>query len=139
LDYIKTGANQRITVYEHSITGDLNLDGTVSIADFITLASNFNKTNATWADGDLNGDGIVSISDFIDLASHFNQSISSPSAPTTPQPPLLMAAPSSDELPLLTSPDSLHSIRHSRKSRKHHHQILRRHPQPRPLLAPQRY
>ena len=34
------------------LRGDLNRDRTVSIADFITLASNFGKTNATYADGD---------------------------------------------------------------------------------------
>ena len=55
--------------------GDLNLDGTVSIADFIILASNFNLTGtATWQDGDLNYDRSVTISDFIDLASNFNTS-----------------------------------------------------------------
>jgi hypothetical protein len=53
-------------------TGDLNLDGAVTIADFIDLASNFNQTDVTWQEGDLNYDGQVSISDFIDLASNFN-------------------------------------------------------------------
>jgi hypothetical protein len=50
----------------------LNLDGIVTISDFIDLASNFNKTNMTWQEGDLNYDGSVTISDFIDLASNFN-------------------------------------------------------------------
>jgi hypothetical protein len=54
--------------------GDLNLDGTVSISDFIDLASNFNTTNRSWQEGDLNNDGQVTISDFIDLASNFNAS-----------------------------------------------------------------
>src|SRR5207248_9121704 len=52
--------------------GDLNLDGVVSISDFIDLASNFNGINKTWQEGDLNYDGAVTISDFIDLASNFN-------------------------------------------------------------------
>jgi hypothetical protein len=52
--------------------GDLNLDGTVTISDFIDLASNFNGINKTWQEGDLNYDGAVTISDFIDLASNFN-------------------------------------------------------------------
>jgi hypothetical protein len=55
-------------------TGDLNLDGQVTIADFIDLASNFNSTGATWQEGDLNYDGAVTIADFIDLASNFNSS-----------------------------------------------------------------
>jgi autotransporter-associated beta strand protein len=56
--------------------GDLNLDGQVTISDFIDLASNFNGTNRTWQEGDLNYDGSVTISDFIDLASNFNGSYS---------------------------------------------------------------
>jgi len=56
--------------------GDLNLDGSVSISDFIDLASNFGASNKTWQEGDLNNDGNVSISDFIDLASNFGASYS---------------------------------------------------------------
>jgi fibronectin-binding autotransporter adhesin len=54
--------------------GDLNLDGQVTISDFIDLASNFNGTNKSWQEGDLNYDGSVAISDFIDLASNFGGS-----------------------------------------------------------------
>jgi len=55
--------------------GDLNLDGVVTISDFIDLASNFNTVGtATWQEGDLNYDRNVTISDFIDLASNFNGS-----------------------------------------------------------------
>jgi hypothetical protein len=55
--------------------GDLNLDGNVSISDFIDLASNFGSVGtATWQEGDLNYDHNVSISDFIDLASNFGAS-----------------------------------------------------------------
>jgi hypothetical protein len=53
--------------------GDANLDGQVTIADFINLSSNFNKAG-TWQEGDLNGDGMVTISDFIDLSSNFGSS-----------------------------------------------------------------
>jgi hypothetical protein len=56
--------------------GDLNLDGQVTIADFITLASNFNGGGVTWQEGDLNYDGFVTIADFISLASNFNSSYS---------------------------------------------------------------
>jgi hypothetical protein len=55
--------------------GDLNLDGSVTISDFIDLASHFNGAG-DWQSGDLNGDGVVTISDFIDLASNFNASYS---------------------------------------------------------------
>ena len=56
-----------------TLAGDVNLDGVVSISDFIDLASNFNQlSGATWQEGDLNYDGAVTISDFIDLAANFN-------------------------------------------------------------------
>ncbi|HEV8292195.1 MAG TPA: hypothetical protein VGP94_09735 [Tepidisphaeraceae bacterium] len=71
-----------------TLIGDLNRDRAVSISDFITLAANFNKTNATYSDGDLNYDGLVSISDFIDLSSNFNNTVP---APTTPQASLALA------------------------------------------------
>ena len=61
--------------------GDLNLDGVVTISDFIDLASNFNGTSKTWQEGDLNYDGSVTISDFIDLASNFNGSYTGETLP----------------------------------------------------------
>jgi hypothetical protein len=54
------------------LAGDLNRDRQVSISDFLTLASNFGKTNADYFDGDLNYDGIVSISDFLQVAANFS-------------------------------------------------------------------
>ncbi len=69
-----------------ALKGDLNRDRQVSIDDFITLASNFGKTNATYADGDLNYDGQVTISDFIDLSSNFNKTLSPPAVAAPPQP-----------------------------------------------------
>jgi autotransporter-associated beta strand protein len=64
--------------------GDLNLDGVVSISDFIDLATNFGSTNATWQEGDLNYDGSVTISDFIDLASFFGSTYSGEVLPINP-------------------------------------------------------
>ena len=57
--------------------GDINLDGNVSIADFLQLAGNFGAIGtATWQEGDLNYDGNVSIADFLALASNFGSSYS---------------------------------------------------------------
>jgi len=61
--------------------GDVNLDGIVTISDFIDLSSNFGRTNVTWQEGDLNYDGSVTISDFIDLASNFGTSYAAQSVP----------------------------------------------------------
>jgi fibronectin-binding autotransporter adhesin len=72
--------------------GDLNLDGTVTISDFIDLASNFNHAGgATWQMGDVNYDGSVTISDFIDLASNFNQSVSGDALPISGEDATMLA------------------------------------------------
>jgi len=51
--------------------GDANLDGAVTISDFITVAQNFGGTGHGWTTGDFNGDGLVSISDMMDLVSNW--------------------------------------------------------------------
>lgn len=63
------------------LTGDLNGDRQVTIADFIALAANFGKSPATWSEGDLNYDNAVTISDFIDLSTHFGASLVAPAQP----------------------------------------------------------
>ena len=55
--------------------GDLNLDGQVSISDFLDLASHFGSAGG-WQEGDLNYDGSITISDFLDLASNFGSTYS---------------------------------------------------------------
>ncbi|HEV8605642.1 MAG TPA: hypothetical protein VGQ99_09765 [Tepidisphaeraceae bacterium] len=63
--------------------GDLNLDGVVTISDFIDLSSNFGASgpNITWQEGDLNYDNAVTISDFIDLSANFGSSYSGATLP----------------------------------------------------------
>jgi len=64
--------------------GDVNLDGNVSIADFLQLAGNFGSVgNATWQEGDLNYDHNVSIADFLALAGNFGSSYSGSAAPVS--------------------------------------------------------
>jgi hypothetical protein len=66
-----------------ALKGDVNHDRTVSIADFIQLSSNFNKSPAVYAEGDLNLDNVVSIGDFIDLSANLNRTLGA--APAPPQ------------------------------------------------------
>jgi len=68
-----------------TIVGDLNLDKTVSISDFIDLSANFNQAGG-WRQGDGNYDRNVTISDFIDLASNFGQSLIASPPMISPQP-----------------------------------------------------
>ncbi len=66
--------------------GDLNRDGAVSIADFITLSSNFGKSNIGWSGGDLNYDNEVSIADFMQMAANFGQNNPQPALAQTTAP-----------------------------------------------------
>lgn len=71
--------------------GDLNLDNSVTIADFIDLASNIGLTNATWREGDLNDDNTVTIADFFELASNFNMTYSGQSLSVSNEDQLLLS------------------------------------------------
>jgi hypothetical protein len=106
------------------LKGDLNGDGTVSIADFITLSSNFGKSPASYSDGDVNYDHAVTISDFIDLAANFNKSIADFAAIASPQPALS------------SSTESLSTIERSRheSGTRRHHRRPRLRAAPSPLL-----
>jgi len=76
----KLNGNQ--VLIRFTLIGDLNLDGAVSISDFIDLAAHFNTIGgATWQMGDVNYDGSITISDFIDLSSNFGQSVSGIATP----------------------------------------------------------
>lgn len=69
--------------------GDANLDGTTGIADFSSLAANFNAAG-TWRTGDFNYDGQVNIGDFSLLAANFNQSVSAAARPgAVPEPSVI--------------------------------------------------
>lgn len=69
----------------YTLLGDANLDRSVNIADFSTLAANFNQPNR-WNRGDFNYDGVTGIGDFALLASNFNKSLSATLARPAPAP-----------------------------------------------------
>jgi ELWxxDGT repeat protein len=70
------------------LRGDVNGDRTVDFADLLTLARNYNKTDATLADGDFNGDGVVNFADLLLLAKNYNTAL-----PVTPSVAPSLAAP----------------------------------------------
>lgn len=69
----------------YTLLGDANLDRSVNIADFSTLAANLNQPNR-WNRGDFNYDGVTGIGDFALLASNFNKSLSATPAGPAPAP-----------------------------------------------------
>ena len=71
------GTNGSKTEIRATLLGDADLDGSVSINDFNTLAANFGTpSGATWAQGDFDYDGSVSINDFNALAANFGVTLS---------------------------------------------------------------
>lgn len=53
------------------LPADFDGDGTVAFLDFLKLATNFGKMEATYADGDANLNGTVDFFDFLTLAQNF--------------------------------------------------------------------
>ena len=51
--------------------GDANLDRTVNLVDFNTLAANFGLSARDWFQADFNGDDLVNLADFNLLAAYF--------------------------------------------------------------------
>lgn len=73
LSYVNTVVGDPLMVWKQPLRGDVNLDGTVTIADILDLSQNFGINNATWQQGDFNGDGQVTISDLIDAMANFGK------------------------------------------------------------------
>ena len=55
--------------------GDANHDRSVNALDFNVIATNYGKTNATFADGDFNYDGSVNTLDFTLMAARFGSKL----------------------------------------------------------------
>lgn len=76
--------------FAYTEPGDLNVDQTISFADFLIFADNYLKQNATYSDGDINGDMIVDFADFLVLSDNYGFGIvlSEPAGEThsTPEP-----------------------------------------------------
>lgn len=60
------------------LIGDLDGDGKVSFADFLTLSGNFGTKVETRAEGDLNGDCWVGFDDFLMLSGNFGAEVPAP-------------------------------------------------------------
>jgi len=62
-----------LVVYAYG--GDANLDGTVSIADWLILQNHFNQAG-TWFEGDFNGDGQVTVADYLIMQNNWGKDCS---------------------------------------------------------------
>ena len=70
--------------------GDLNRDGAVNFADFVTLSSNFGRSILDHSQGDANCDGVVDFSDFLVLAGNYGAAPLPAADASVPEPTGLM-------------------------------------------------
>jgi len=56
------------------LDGDADINGSVNLDDFTTLAANFGNTVDQWSDADFNFDGAITLDDFTALAANFGLS-----------------------------------------------------------------
>jgi beta-xylosidase len=68
------------------IPGDVNLDGTVDMADFDIISNHVNQPAAFRTDGDLNNDGLVNYDDFRLWKANYNPGAGSSLASSVPEP-----------------------------------------------------
>ena len=61
--------------------GDLDGNGQVNFADFLTLSANFGSNVASHREGDINCDGTVSFADFLTLSGNFGRDVGIVSVP----------------------------------------------------------
>lgn len=61
--------------------GDLDGDGEVSFADFLTLSSNFGLNVSSHAQGDIDCDGTVAFADFLTLSGNFGRNVGTVAVP----------------------------------------------------------
>jgi len=70
------GSPMDVTVVQakqNLLVGDCDGNGKVDYADFVTLKSNFGRTNMGWAQGDFDGNNKVDYSDFVSLKANFGK------------------------------------------------------------------
>jgi len=73
-DGLTLGGNA--VVVKYTLVGDANLDGTVNLADYNKMLSNFNATSgATWTGGSFDYSGSVGLADYNDVIHNFNQTL----------------------------------------------------------------
>jgi hypothetical protein len=75
---VDTGSSIKLSV---RLVGDLDGNNTVTFADLLALAQNYNRTGRDWSHGDLNYDGSVNFIDLLALAQHYGQTAAAGSSP----------------------------------------------------------
>jgi hypothetical protein len=79
--FLGTTIDKNTVVARYTLSGDVNLDGSVDFLDLAKLAQSYNVTDGTrqWSTGDVNYDGNTDFLDLAKLAQNYNTAL--PSAP----------------------------------------------------------
>lgn len=74
-DGIVSGQPANTILLKYALTGDADENGKVDFADLVTLARDYNKTGADWAQGNFDYSGKVGFGDLVLLARNYNASV----------------------------------------------------------------
>lgn len=79
--FLGTTVDKNTVIARYTLSGDVNLDGSVNFLDLAKLAQSYNVTDGTrqWSTGDVNYDGNTDFLDLAKLAQNYNTAL--PSAP----------------------------------------------------------
>jgi autotransporter-associated beta strand protein len=79
--FLGTTVDKNTVIARYTLSGDLNLDGSVDFLDLAKLAQSYNVTDGTrqWSTGDVNFDGNTDFLDLAKMAQNYNTAL--PSAP----------------------------------------------------------
>jgi hypothetical protein len=78
--FLGTTVDKNTVVARYTLSGDLNLDGSVDFLDLAKLAQSYNVTDGTrqWSTGDVNYDGNTDFLDLAKLAQNYNTALGAP-------------------------------------------------------------
>jgi hypothetical protein len=81
--FLGTTVDKNTVVARYTLSGDLNLDGSVDFLDLAKLAQSYNVTDGTrqWTTGDVNYDGNTDFLDLAKMAQNYNTGLPSEPVP----------------------------------------------------------
>jgi hypothetical protein len=81
--FLGTTVDKNTVVARFTLSGDLNLDGSVDFLDLAKLAQSYNVTDGTrqWSTGDVNYDGNTDFLDLAKMAQNYNTALGAPAVP----------------------------------------------------------
>jgi hypothetical protein len=90
---VASGVLSEVLAATGIVPGDLDANGEVAFADFLTLADNFGGTGVGYPKGDVDGNGEVAFADFLVIAENFGKkSIAAAAVPEPTGHTLLLTA-----------------------------------------------